>query len=128
VARLAGVGAGIQEGLPSSRQLIDSVELPGKVVEPYAAAALRRSLLSDAEQAEIVMVLRSWEAQEGRIGAWLTRSDLHPENLPVEPQRTLKISDEEDSVIEPHRTDGHLGTVPVQTRHFQMCNRTVVPD
>ena len=84
MAGLAGVGAGVEQGLAGGGELVDGVELPGQVVEADGAAPLGAAGGADAEQAEVVVVARAGQAQEGGVGAGFAGDDLHAEHVGVE--------------------------------------------
>jgi hypothetical protein len=100
VAGLAGERACLGEAAAGVGELIDGVELPGEVVEPDRAAALGATGAPDAEQPEVVMVARAWQAEERGVGAGFTGDDLHAEHLGVEGQRAFEVGDEQHGVVE----------------------------
>ena len=100
VARLTAVGTRLEQGRSGGGELVDRVELPGEVVQPDAAAALRAAGGADTEQAEVVMVPLAWQSEERGVGAWFAGDDLHAEQVGVEAQRPFQIGDEQHGVVE----------------------------
>jgi hypothetical protein len=70
VAGFAAVGPRVEQRLACGGEFVDRVELPRKMVEADRAAPLRAAIGADAEEAEVVMVPRAWQSEEGGIGAW----------------------------------------------------------
>ena len=106
VAGLAGVGAGVEQRLAGGGELVDRVELPGQVVEADGTAALGAAGGADAEQAEVVVVARAGQAQEGGVGPGFAGDDVHAEDVGVEGQRPVEVGDEQDGVVEADGRDG----------------------
>ena len=65
----------------------------------------------NAEEAEVVVVARAGESQEGGVGAWFACHDLHVEGLLVEGEALLEVGHEQHGVVETDGFDGH-GAVP----------------
>jgi hypothetical protein len=70
------------------------------MVEADRAAPLRAAIGADAEEAEVVMVPRAGQSEEGGVGAWFAGDDLHAEQVGVEAQRPLEVGDEQHGVVE----------------------------
>ena len=75
-------------------------ERSAQVVEPECAAPLRSAGGADTEQAEVVVVARSGQAQKGGVGTGFTRNDFQAEQVGVEAQRPVEVGDEQHGVVE----------------------------
>ena len=86
-------------------------QMAGEIHTEADARALGTERRADLEQAEVVVVARARQLQEGGGHARLAGDDAHAEGGVVEGDAALEVGDVEDGVVEPHGGDGHAASV-----------------
>jgi hypothetical protein len=116
VVALPHQGARLDQLLPGVGQVGQRADLPGQVVKPGVfrpVGSLPLRAVADLEQAEVVVVGRSWRAQEGGPAGDL-QPHLEAEGGPVEVHGPLETVHVEDGVVQ--AADGHRRFLPSASR------------
>ena len=101
VRRLAGERARCDETVADGDELIDGVHLPRQVVQTRRPAGCSGRASAEAEESEIVMVLRVRGAQEGSVHAPVCSLDhIEAEHVGVKGYGRVEIRDEQHGMVE----------------------------
>src|SRR4029453_10873147 len=93
---VAGAGQRTQLSQPRGHlgQLLDGLDLPGKVIEAHRATWWLRGRRTDLKQAEVVVVPTRGRAHEGRPHARRALDLLEAEGVAIEGRRAVDVTHE----------------------------------